>query len=177
VGIEIMTASTYLSDDRHEIRLINILLDVLKFWLFGIRIRIMINERHEAFAIFLRQDVLHLSHAGLQINIVPERVDVRANGSFLVETISHVLERKSTVAHVGHELNPVSIRSWIGININATALQAQPISETEGPIVVSIEALRSLHEFVDAVWGTLKGSNNVFLVANRATHGAFSRYF
>ena len=74
----------YLSDDRHEIRLINILLDVLKFWLFGIRIRIMINERHEAFAIFLRQDVLLLSHAGVQINLVPERINEGANRSLLV---------------------------------------------------------------------------------------------
>ena len=48
-----MIATTYLSDDRHEVRLVNILLDVLKFWLFDVRIRIMIDERHEAFAIFL----------------------------------------------------------------------------------------------------------------------------
>jgi len=57
----------------------------------------MVNQRHETFTIFLRQDVLLLSCAGLQINFVSKRVDVRANGSFLVETTHQVLEGKVAV--------------------------------------------------------------------------------
>ena len=54
----------------------------------------MVNQRHETFTIFLRQDVLLLSCTALQINFVSKRVDVRANGSFLVETTHQVLEGK-----------------------------------------------------------------------------------
>lgn len=95
-----MIATTYLSDDRHEVRLVNILLDVLKFWLFDVRIRIMIDEQHEAFAIFLRQGVVLLSRTGVEINFVSERVDEGANGSFLVDTTRHVLKGEFTVAAI-----------------------------------------------------------------------------
>ena len=57
----------------------------------------MVNQRHETFTIFLRQDVLLLSCTALQINFVSKRVDVRANGSFLVETTHQVLEGKVAV--------------------------------------------------------------------------------
>mmetsp|Transcript_11404 Transcript_11404/g.26868 ORF Transcript_11404/g.26868 Transcript_11404/m.26868 type:complete len:448 (-) Transcript_11404:125-1468(-) len=107
-----------LSDDRHEVRLVNVLLVVL---IENLVFRAKDNQRHKAVAIFLRQDVLLLSRAGVQINLVSERVDKGSNGSFLLESIRHVLEGKSTIAHVDHAIG--SINAWIDAT---TALAALP---------------------------------------------------
>ena len=112
-------ASTYLSDDRHEVRLVNVLLVVL---IEKIVFRAKDNQRHKAVAIFLRQDVLLLSRAGVQINLVPERVNEGANRSLLLESIRHVLEGKSTIAHVEHATG--SINAWIDATTALAALAA-----------------------------------------------------
>ena len=112
-------ASTYLSDDRHEVRLVNVLLVVL---IENLVFRAKDNQRHKAVAIFLRQDVLLLSRAGVQINLVSERVDKGSNGSFLLESIRHVLEGKSTIAHVEHATG--SINAWIDATTALAALAA-----------------------------------------------------
>ena len=88
----------------------------------------MVNERHEAIAIFLREDVLLLSHAGVEINLVSKRVDEGANGSFLLETIRHVLEGKPTVAHVEHAPNAIET---IAIVISALAALAAALAALE----------------------------------------------
>ena len=91
----------YLSNDRHEIGLIDVLLKIVEcailfdMWVDD-------KQRHQAFAVFLRQDALLLSPAGIQINFKSERVYEGADGSFLVETIRHVLEGKSVVSCVKH---------------------------------------------------------------------------